>query len=154
NKSNEGPQKTGQEWAKTWKDIKTYILKKEAKRRSYVQGTSGGPPSKVPFSSFEEDVLQLLTLEAAGLENIPEGGLINIVEEVQPLQECNYQNTMQEQNIQCSEIEIDETENVSTNVNIRQHSRKNQTVVQEKNTRKGNFDGKPIMYVIIIFFLN
>ncbi|KYN09166.1 hypothetical protein ALC57_18721 [Trachymyrmex cornetzi] len=137
NKANEGPEKNGQEWAKTWEDIKAYIFKKEAKRRSYAQGTGGGPPSKVSFSSFDEDVLQLLTPEAAGLENIPEGGLINIVEEVQPLQECDYQNTMQEQDIQCSVIETDEIENVSTNVNIRQHSRKNETVTQEKNTRKG-----------------
>jgi len=50
-------------------------LKKETKRRSYVQGTGGGPPPKIPFSMFEEEVLKLLTPEAAGLENIPEGGI-------------------------------------------------------------------------------
>src|SRR5580765_867524 len=54
--------------------MKSYVLKKEAKRRSYVQGT-GGPPPKITFSPFEEEMLQLLTPEAAGLENIPEGGI-------------------------------------------------------------------------------
>ncbi|CAL1685101.1 unnamed protein product [Lasius platythorax] len=71
----DGPQKSGKEWAKTWKDMKSYILKKEAKRRSYVQGTGDGPPPKIAFSPFEEEMLQLLTPEAAGLENIPEGGI-------------------------------------------------------------------------------
>ncbi|GAB1860807.1 Regulatory protein zeste [Camponotus japonicus] len=70
----EGPQKSGKEWAKTWKDMKCYILKKEAKRRNYVQGTGGSPP-KIAFSTFEEEVLELLTPEAAGIENIPEGGI-------------------------------------------------------------------------------
>ncbi|KYN09500.1 hypothetical protein ALC57_18368 [Trachymyrmex cornetzi] len=102
NKANEDPDKNEQEWAKTWKDIKAYLL----------------------------------TSDAAELENISEGRLMNIVEEVQPLQECDYQNTMQEQNIQYSVTETDETENESSNVNIRQHSRKNETVAQEENTRK------------------
>lgn len=68
----------------TWKDIKAYILKKESKRRSHMEGT-GGPPFKIVFSNFEEGVLELLTPEAAGLLNIPEGGvniepLLNIPE--------------------------------------------------------------------------
>jgi len=44
-----------------------------------MQGTGGGPPPKIAFSTFEEEVLKLLTPEAAGLENIPEGG-INVEE--------------------------------------------------------------------------
>lgn len=55
--------------------IWSYIWKKEAKRRSYVQGTGGGPPPKIAFSIFEEEVLELLTPEAAGIENVPEGGI-------------------------------------------------------------------------------
>lgn len=58
--------------------MKTYILKKEAKRRSYIQGTGGGPSPKVSFSDFEEEVIQLLIPEAAGVENIPEGGLMDL----------------------------------------------------------------------------
>jgi len=46
-----------------------------------VQGTGGGPPPKIPFSMFEEEVLKLLTPEAAGLENIPEDG-INVEEKI------------------------------------------------------------------------
>ncbi|XP_018364609.1 PREDICTED: uncharacterized protein LOC108762202 [Trachymyrmex cornetzi] len=75
NAAAEGPQKNGKEWAKTWKDIKAYILKKESKRRSHIEGTGGGPPSKIIFSNFEEEVLELLTPESAGLLNIPEGGI-------------------------------------------------------------------------------
>lgn len=39
-----------------------------------MEGTEGGPPSKIIFSNFEE-VLELLTPEAAGLLNIPEAGV-------------------------------------------------------------------------------
>ncbi|XP_032688785.1 uncharacterized protein LOC116852463 [Odontomachus brunneus] len=88
NASNEGPQKSGQEWAKTWKDMKSYILKKEVRRRSYIQGTGGGPPPQIFLSSFEEEVLEFLTPEAAGLQNIPEGGILETAEETQTLSEC------------------------------------------------------------------
>ena len=40
-----------------------------------MEGTGGGPPSKIVFSNFEEEVLELLTPEAADLLNIPEGGV-------------------------------------------------------------------------------
>lgn len=66
----------------TWKDIKQYILKKEAKRRSYTQGTGGGSPPRIAFSDFEEKVLHLLTPEAAGLENIPEGGISSAIHNI------------------------------------------------------------------------
>lgn len=59
--------------------MKGYILKKEAKRRRYMQQTGGSSPLKIEFSDFEEKVLQLLTPEAAGLENISEGGFTNAI---------------------------------------------------------------------------
>ncbi|CAL1683866.1 unnamed protein product [Lasius platythorax] len=113
-----GPQKSGQEWAKTWKDIKSYILKKEAKRRNSIQGTGGGLPPKVNFSTFEEDVLEFLTPEAAGMDNIPEGG---IIDDEPMLQECSSRsdvcsnnNVIEEQNMSYPEIEEnDDIENVS-----------------------------------------
>lgn len=40
-----------------------------------MQGTGGGPSPKIAFSTFEEEVLELLTPEAAGLGNIPEDGI-------------------------------------------------------------------------------
>ncbi|KYQ47478.1 hypothetical protein ALC60_13499, partial [Trachymyrmex zeteki] len=58
-----------------WKDIKSYILKKEAKRRTYMQGTGGGPSINISFTNFEEEVIEFLTPEAAGLEGIPKGGI-------------------------------------------------------------------------------
>jgi len=54
---------------------KSLYIKKESKRRSYIEGTGGDPPSKIVFSNFEGEVLQLLTPEAAGLLNIPEDGV-------------------------------------------------------------------------------
>lgn len=60
---------------------KSYVLKKKTKRRNYTQGTGGGPPIKISFSNFEEEVLNFLTPEAARLEGIPEGG-INIEENI------------------------------------------------------------------------
>lgn len=63
-------------------------MKKEAKRRNGIQGTGGGSPPKVVFSSFE-DVLQFLTSEAAGMKNIPDGGIIDTE---QILQECGSSN--------------------------------------------------------------
>ncbi|XP_011140149.1 uncharacterized protein LOC105183595 [Harpegnathos saltator] len=84
--SAEGPCKSGKEWEKTWKDIKGYILKKKTKRWSYMQQKGGGCPLKIVFSDFEEDfeetVLQLLTSEAAGLENIPEEGFMSAINNI------------------------------------------------------------------------
>lgn len=65
----------------TWKDWKMYVLKKETKRRNHGFGTGGGPPIKIPFSSLEEELLEFITPEAAGLENVPQGG-INLNEEI------------------------------------------------------------------------
>lgn len=52
-----------------------YVLKKETKRRNYQLGTGGGSPIKIDLSSLEEELLDFLTPEAAGLENVPQGGL-------------------------------------------------------------------------------
>ncbi|XP_071576000.1 uncharacterized protein [Temnothorax nylanderi] len=75
NMANKGPIKSSSEWFKTWKDWKMYVLKKETKRRSYQSGTGGGSPMKIDMSPLEEELLDFLTPEAAGLENIPQGGL-------------------------------------------------------------------------------
>ena len=63
-----------------------YVLKKETKRRSYQLGTGGGSPLKIDFSLLEEELLAFLTPEAAGLENIPQGGL-NLYEHASSCQE-------------------------------------------------------------------
>lgn len=63
--------------------MRSYILKKEAKRRNYVEGTGGGPPSKIYFSTLEEEVLEFLTPEVAGLQNIPEGGILETIEQTE-----------------------------------------------------------------------
>lgn len=52
-----------------------YVLRKETKRRNSFQKTGGGSPMKISFSSLEEELLDFITPEAAGLENIPQGGI-------------------------------------------------------------------------------
>lgn len=66
-------------------------MKKEGKRRNCIQGTGGGPPPKINFSTFEEDVLEFLTPEAAGMDNISEG----IIDDEPMLQECSSRNDVQ-----------------------------------------------------------
>lgn len=96
--------------------MKSYILKKEAKRRSYMQGTGGGPPTKVSFSTFEEEVLELLTPEAAGLENIPEGGINreenSILEETAQVMENTEMEENMEENMHMMTEEDNNTENI------------------------------------------
>lgn len=53
------------------------MLKKYAQNKSYASGTGGGPPKVLPLTELEENLLEIVTLEAAGLENIPEGGNFN-----------------------------------------------------------------------------
>ncbi|KYN28530.1 hypothetical protein ALC57_02041 [Trachymyrmex cornetzi] len=140
----EGLQKSGKEWAKTWKDMKSYILKKEAKRCNYVQGTGGGPPPKIAFSVFEEQVLELLTPEAAGLENIPEGGINTEENPISGSIEVVETETA-EQDI-CMVIEedngnqentIEDIENIPLH-NDTEKRRKIYTNVNRKNTIRGN----------------
>lgn len=52
-----------------------YVLKKETKRRNHSLGTGGGSPIMITFSSLEEELLDFITPEAAGLDNIPQGGI-------------------------------------------------------------------------------
>lgn len=106
--------------------MKTYILKKESKRRTHTQGTGGDPPSNIVFFNFEE-VLQLLTPEA-GLLNIPEGGinetpcllnnqddinieesLLNISEnEIIHVEESNRRNECEREQITEPDVEVTE----------------------------------------------
>jgi len=51
------------------------VLKKETKRRNHLRGTGGGSPLNINFSDIEEK-LQLLTPEAAGIVNVPQGGVL------------------------------------------------------------------------------
>lgn len=124
--------------------MKSYILKKEAKRRNYIQGTGGGSPPKIPFSSFEEEVLQLLTPEAAGMENIPEGGIIDTEETVQECGPNNDYYEIDEQNmLSHPEVEEDNIENASPNIDKRKQKNIN-TVTQKNSTKKG--DLKDVTY--------
>lgn len=150
----------------TWKDIKGYILKKESKRRTHTQGTGGGPPCKISFSNFEEEVLQILTPEAAGLINIPEGG-INIeppcfqnnlenisendmnIEESNTLNECEtdtYQirTGIIEPYVEVMHAEInDEINQENVSPNILQQRKKNTTKgVNNKTAEKIKGNGK------------
>lgn len=49
-----------------------YVLKKETNRRRNAQSTGGGPPKIVNFTDLEEQLLEILTPEAAGMANIPQ----------------------------------------------------------------------------------
>ncbi|XP_018394990.1 PREDICTED: uncharacterized protein LOC108773624 [Cyphomyrmex costatus] len=75
NSSAEGPKKNSEEWRKSWNDWRMNVLKKETKRRNHSRGTGGGSPMKVNFTDIEEKLLELLTPEAAGIENVPQGGI-------------------------------------------------------------------------------
>lgn len=50
-------------------------LKKETKRRNHCLGTGGGSPINISFSPLEEELLEFITPEAAGFEDIPQGGI-------------------------------------------------------------------------------
>jgi len=74
-----------------------YVLKKETKRRNDSFRTGGGSPIKIYFSSLEEELLEFITPEAAGLDNIPQGGF------------DVYENVIEPD--QTKEIHFDENEN-------------------------------------------
>lgn len=134
----------------TWKDVKGYILKKEAERRNYIQGTGGGPPPKIAFSNFEENVLQLLTLEAAGLENIPEGGITNKIPNINyDIEQINNteinQNITETENMEIGHVSGNEQNLEMTNLAGKIRERKitenispNYTSTSIRNTRKSN----------------
>lgn len=83
-----------------------------------MQGTGGGPSVQISFTNFEEEVLEFLTPEAAGLADIPEGG-INVAlneKDQEEEEEINMQTVGENIGI---DIEMDEdTENISTNIFI------------------------------------
>ncbi|XP_029158568.1 uncharacterized protein LOC114943742 [Nylanderia fulva] len=74
NATGNGPQKQGKEWQKTWRDWKSNVLKKCAQNKSYAGGTGGGPPKILKLTELEENLLEIIDPEAAGLPEIPEGG--------------------------------------------------------------------------------
>lgn len=53
------------------------MLKKCTQNKSYAAGTGGGPPKTIPLTQIEEELLEILSLEAIGLDNIPQGGAFN-----------------------------------------------------------------------------
>ncbi|KMQ86206.1 hypothetical protein RF55_14883 [Lasius niger] len=71
-----GPQKLPKEWAKTWRDWKSNLLKKVATHKSYAGGTGGGPPKTLTTTPAEDNLLAFLTPKASGMPDIPEGGAI------------------------------------------------------------------------------
>ncbi|XP_018367749.1 PREDICTED: myb/SANT-like DNA-binding domain-containing protein 4 [Trachymyrmex cornetzi] len=74
-----GPQKQSKEWAKTWRDWKSNLLRRVATYKSYAARTGGGQPIILNTSPAEDDLLEFLTSEASGMSNIPEGGAISDV---------------------------------------------------------------------------
>ncbi|XP_025991739.1 uncharacterized protein LOC113004021 [Solenopsis invicta] len=101
----------------TWKDIKSYILKKEAKRQNHMQGTGDGPSINISFTTFEEEVLEFLTPEAAGLKYIPEGGINLTLNENQEVKEINVQTIEEDIGV---DMEINENaENILPDISIR-----------------------------------
>ncbi|XP_071581866.1 uncharacterized protein [Temnothorax nylanderi] len=77
NSADSGPQKSSKEWAKTWRDWKSNLLKRVATYKSYAGGTGGGPPKTLDTSPSEDNLLEFLTPEASGMSDIPEGGAID-----------------------------------------------------------------------------
>lgn len=164
----------------TWKDIKAYILKKESKRRSHIEGTGGGPPCTIVFSNFEEEVLELLTPEAAGLLNIPEGGInsrvssslnnpednINIEESIlneyeRDTEDCQIIESQNEQ----LHTESNNIEHISSNIlkhqketNISNEKATSETAQkinkQTKNYYKGKLYIKDIIHYFLLFYNN
>lgn len=97
-----------------------YVLKKETKRRNYFQGTGGGSPIKICFLFLEEELLDFLTPEAAGLENIPhtQGG-INLQDNSNNTQEIYFDNS---QSVERQNLQFNKTENVSLRTKLHKDS--------------------------------
>jgi len=66
----------------TWRDWKANVLKKCAENKSYASGTGGGPPKVIKLTELEENLLEIINPEAAGLTDIPEGGNFNRVKQI------------------------------------------------------------------------
>lgn len=74
NSCGSGPQKQFKEWNKTWRDWKGNTLKKAADNKAYAAGTGGGPPKVKMLTILEKELLDFLTPEASGLDDIAQGG--------------------------------------------------------------------------------
>lgn len=72
-----------------------YVLKKETKRRNSSLQTGGGSPKKIHFSPLEENLLEFLTPEAAGMANIPQGGIYLNENQNIDSQRSNISNTIE-----------------------------------------------------------
>lgn len=66
----------------TWRDWKGNTLKKAADNKAYATGTGGGPPKVKVLTSLEMELLDFLTPEASGLDNIAQGGFQYLTPEV------------------------------------------------------------------------
>lgn len=62
----------------TWRDWKSNVLKKCAQNKSYANGTGGGPPKVQNLTELEENLLAIIDPEAAGLNDIPQGGFSHV----------------------------------------------------------------------------
>lgn len=58
----------------TWRDWKANVLKKCIQNKSYAAGIGGGPPKIIPLTQIEKELLEILSLEVIGLDNIPQKG--------------------------------------------------------------------------------
>jgi len=141
-------------------------IKKETKRRSYVQGTGGGLPPKIAFSMFEEEVLKLLTPEAAGLENIPEGGInveknlstnnsilesgLQIVENIEDIEIAEQ--VMHDMITEANKNREDTIENIPLYDNIEKR-RKVDTNTKINNTKRGNLCNENNLIFIYIYIV-
>ncbi|XP_024879185.1 uncharacterized protein LOC112459365 [Temnothorax curvispinosus] len=102
-----GPQKQPKEWQKTWRDWKANVLKKCTQNKSYAMGTGGGPLKTIALTQLEEELMEILSPEAIGLDSIPQGGSFNRIKEkkssdtISPQEESLLRNV---QRVQASRI--------------------------------------------------
>lgn len=74
--SSGGASKTGEQWHKYWQDQRREVKKRAADIRCEIRITGGGPATVKPLSTMEENILNIITPQAAhGNEVVPEGGL-------------------------------------------------------------------------------
>lgn len=117
-----------------------YVLKKETKRRNSSLRTGGGSPKQINFSPLEENLLEFLTPEAAGLQDIPEGGLYV---------DKNQNFDSQENTIEYSDERMEEheqNENVAPNTNV--------TPIQCASISKTNIFQSMILTLQLYFYIN
>lgn len=99
--------------------------------------------------------MEFLTPEAAGLQNIPEGGILETTEQTETLPECSLQseinqftidnNEIQEEDILPYEEIEDDMENTSPNVATKK--KQVNKIIPENNTGKSNLYKKHIIHI-------